>query len=254
MQSVVKVKSRKAVDGGRPQSGDRFLIYGKAFMSFKGHGNEIAEWDGKSWKFEKPEPGTSVYVSDEDTVYSYSDRSRSWIKGGLLADTIPISVKDISDDDLVSSSELMRTVMVKPSDISPGDVVWDKLSRRGPWVVVKREETVFYREVPTTRLRERSFTSTCVVDTWVCQDKKGNLFSAVGPSLTKSRPLTRRQRLTRWVTSPFRWAYSACVSLAWATMLPVCIFDRNNVLTPGVINRIRGKDFFDGYLGNGHWR
>ena len=60
---------------GSPSLGDRYIVANPATGAWSGHENDIAEWDNSQWIFTTPTEGTTVWVEDENTYYTFDGSS-----------------------------------------------------------------------------------------------------------------------------------------------------------------------------------
>ena len=65
-----------ATPPGGPSEGDVYIVAGSATGDWAGHEGEIAYFD-QLWRFIVPNEGVTLWVSDEDTLYSYD--GSSWV-------------------------------------------------------------------------------------------------------------------------------------------------------------------------------
>ena len=89
------VESRSATPPGTPATGQRFLVIPTATGDWTGHEDEIAEYNGSSWDFVTPTPGTAVYVEDEELLYLYD--GTQWEPMGMSMSHSDL--QDLTNDD-----------------------------------------------------------------------------------------------------------------------------------------------------------
>lgn len=222
--------------------GDRYLVRSSGYGDFRSHINEIAEWDGQDWVFAAPKPGDRVLVEDEDAIYIYKDVDDIWSFYGSKASVFPMLTMGngnttLTTNSLTTTSNQTTTyatnnltasgghfvIDVPPkAQLTVGDVVWHKISKHGPYVLISKRETDFYREIPSNsgRRDEVSLTSIRVDDTWVVLDRRGRLQSIPGAALTKEKPERLTNKALYGIFAVLMIVFFPAVFVIWLTSQP----------------------------------
>ncbi len=82
-----------------PSTGDRYLVNENATGDWDGYEDQIAEWDGSSWKFFEPNDGWTVWIEDENKsrVYNDSYPEGTWV--AMSSTVTHSSLKGLGADD-----------------------------------------------------------------------------------------------------------------------------------------------------------
>jgi len=188
------------------KKGDRYLVWESGFGEFRNRGNQIAEWNGSEWLFTEPTNGDAVLVEEEDTVYIYGGSKRRWIVHGNSASkskmlnvnnqtmTINSASSVTTSGDVetftITNCNCLKVESPPKRQMEVGDLVWHKITKRGPFVLIAKQETDFYREVSASSGRRDSvsLSSIRVDSTWVVLDRRGRLSSIPEAALTDQEP------------------------------------------------------------------
>lgn len=232
LKPVLGRKSRIAHASFLAKRGDRYLVWGTGFGAFRNHINEIAEWNGQEWLFLKPKIGSMVLVEDEDTIYTYGNGKEPWTIYGTRASMFPMLTANNHTTTINSANAITTTgniVTTSPSntfivDVPPrpqlavGDLVWHKVSKRGPYVLISKKETDFFCEVPSNsgRRDDVSLTSMRVNDTWVVLDKRGRFSSIPGAALTQEKPTKLVNTVGKYIAAALMVIFFPATLAIWA--------------------------------------
>jgi len=90
---------------GGPSKGDRYIVADSVPSGddWFGHENDIAYYDGATWKFDTPSEGWQCWVNDEDEFYVFD--GADWGKTELLSGDMLKSVYDSNDDGVVDAAD-----------------------------------------------------------------------------------------------------------------------------------------------------